>query len=481
MVLPKPTDKGYFKFPNLLVRPWLTLWCMVSTDLLALASATSLSVWGRLWFEGRLHPEFYFRLWPLLFIFLIIFALQGLYPGVTIGPADELRSIVIYTSLIYLFFGAIIFLFREGTLYSRGSFISAWLLSILFILLGRMFLRICFARKGWWGWPTIILGAGKTGKLVVKTLQQNAYLGLKPIAILDDDPQKRGEIYGVPILGDISLAPILARQLNLSYAIVSMPGVKAAELLPILEEYGQPFTHLLLIPDLFGVASLWVEAKDLAGVLGLEIRQKLLLPGPRISKFIIDYTLATFLSIGLLPLIFVIVLLIQIDSPGIIFYGHTRLGKNGKPFKAWKFRTMYSNADEILQNHLKTCPQDQIQWANNHKLKVDPRITPVGKFLRRTSLDELPQLWNVLRGEMSLVGPRPIVDREVAHYAEKIRLYTRVLPGITGLWQVSGRSNTTYEERVALDAYYVRNWSVWLDVYILLKTIWVVLQGDGAY
>jgi len=316
---------------------------------------------------------------------------------------------------------------------------------------------------------------------VVKTLQQNAYLGLKPIAVLDDDRQKRGEIYGVPILGDISLAPMLARQLNLSYAIVSMPGVKAAELLPILEEYGQPFTHLLLIPDLFGVASLWVEAKDLAGVLGLEIRQKLLLPGPRISKFIIDYTLATFLSIGLLPLIFVIVLLIQIDSPGIIFYGHTRLGKNGKPFKAWKFRTMFSNADEILQNHLKTCPQDQIQWANNHKLKIDPRITPVGKFLRRTSLDELPQLWNVLRGEMSLVGPRPIVDREVAHYAEKIRLYTRVLPGITGLWQVSGRSNTTYEERVALDAYYVRNWSVWLDVYILLKTIWVVLQGDGAY
>ncbi|MFM7614637.1 MAG: sugar transferase, partial [Synechococcales cyanobacterium] len=253
------------------------------------------------------------------------------------------------------------------------------------------------------------------------------YLGLKPIAVLDDDRQKRGEIYGVPILGDISLAPMLARQLNLSYAIVSMPGVKAAELLPILEEYGQPFTHLLLIPDLFGVASLWVEAKDLAGVLGLEIRQKLLLPGPRISKFIIDYTLATFLSIGLLPLIFVIVLLIQIDSPGIIFYGHTRLGKNGKPFKAWKFRTMFSNADEILQNHLKTCPQDQIQWANNHKLKIDPRITPVGKFLRRTSLDELPQLWNVLRGEMSLVGPRPIVDREVAHYAEKIRLYTRVL------------------------------------------------------
>lgn len=463
------------------VRPWPTLVLMVMMDFVALASAGSLGIWGRLWLGGTLRPEFYLRLWPILFVFLLIYAIQGLYPGVTIGPVDELRSITVSTTLVYFFLGAIIFLFREGILYSRGAFIAAWLLSILFVLLGRMLLRVLFARRSWWGVPTIVLGAGKTGELVVRTLQNHAHLGLKPIAVLDDDPQKRGTLHGIPILGDLSLAPLLARRLHLSYAIVAMPGVHADQLLPLLEQYGQTFPHLLIIPDLFGVASLWVDAKDLAGVLGLEIRQQLLLPGPRLMKWVVDLTIATLVSFALLPFIVAIAILIRLDSPGPIFYGHTRLGRRGKSFKAWKFRTMVRNADEVLEAYLQQNPQARTLWDENRKLKDDPRITRMGKILRRTSLDELPQLWNVFRREMSLVGPRPIVDAEIGHYAEKFRLYTRVLPGITGLWQVSGRSNTTYEERVALDAYYVRNWSVWLDLYILFKTIWVVLQGDGAY
>jgi lipopolysaccharide/colanic/teichoic acid biosynthesis glycosyltransferase len=142
---------------------------------------------------------------------------------------------------------------------------------------------------------------------------------------------------------------------------------------------------------------------------------------------------------------------------------------------------MVVNADHVLAEHLQKNALLQSEWENSHKLKFDPRITRVGRILRRTSLDELPQLWNVMRGEMSLVGPRPIVDDEIIHYADKFELYKRVPPGITGLWQVSGRSNVTYSERVNLDTYYVRNWSVWLDIYILLKTIWVVLIGDGAY
>jgi Undecaprenyl-phosphate galactose phosphotransferase WbaP len=301
------------------------------------------------------------------------------------------------------------------------------------------------------------------------------------VVILDDDPQKQGRLGGIPVLGELSLAPSLARQLNISYAIVAMPGVPPDRLLPLIEQYGQTFPHLLIIPDLFGFSSLWVEAKDLMGVLGLEIRQQLLLPGPRLTKFILEITIASLLSVLLLPLIAFLGLLIQLDSPGSIFYGHRRLGRGAKPFTAWKFRTMVGNADEVLQSYLAQHPEALTLWQETRKLKDDPRITRMGKFLRRTSLDELPQLWNVLRREMSLVGPRPIVEEEVNHYAEKFRLYTRVLPGITGLWQVSGRSNTTYEERVNLDAYYVRNWSVWLDLYILCKTLWVVLCGEGAY
>ena len=135
----------------------------------------------------------------------------------------------------------------------------------------------------------------------------------------------------------------------------------------------------------------------------------------------------------------------------------------------------------MLERYFEANPELRSQWAQDQKLRYDPRITRIGRFLRRTSLDELPQLWNVLRGDMSLVGPRPIVEEEIARYADKYSLYTKVLPGMTGLWQVSGRNNVTYEERVNLDAYYVRNWSVWLDVYILIRTIWVVVIGDGAY
>ncbi|MEM8604916.1 MAG: sugar transferase, partial [Cyanobacteria bacterium P01_H01_bin.121] len=145
------------------------------------------------------------------------------------------------------------------------------------------------------------------------------------------------------------------------------------------------------------------------------------------------------------------------------------------------FRTMVRHADRVLEDYLVRHPEERLTWLRSQKLKCDPRITTIGKFLRRTSLDELPQLLNVLCREMSLVGPRPIVDEEVAHYRDKFSLYVRVLPGITGLWQVSGRSDTTYEQRVSLDAYYVRNWSVWLDTYILIKTLWVVLEGKGAY
>jgi Undecaprenyl-phosphate galactose phosphotransferase WbaP len=282
-------------------------------------------------------------------------------------------------------------------------------------------------------------------------------------------------------LGELALAPNLAQSLQIPYAIVAMPGVPRDRLLPLIERYGRSFPHLLIIPDLFGISSLWVEPKDLTGVLGLEVRQQLLLPGPRFTKFLLETGIAIVFSLLMLPLIAIVAILIKLDSPGPIFYGHRRIGRGGRSFTAWKFRTMVRNSDQVLSLYLSDNPQAQALWAQDRKLKHDPRITRIGYFLRRSSLDELPQLWNVLCWEMSLVGPRPIVHDEVHHYEDKFDLYMRVLPGITGLWQVSGRNNTTYPERVNLDAYYVRNWSVWLDIYILLKTVWVVVRGDGAY
>jgi Undecaprenyl-phosphate galactose phosphotransferase WbaP len=458
-----------------------TIALMLGADLLALGLAGVISVYVRLVFNGQYHPSLYWQLWPVLGLFILAYATVGLYPGVAISPVDELRWTSLTTTLIYLVLAAAIFLRREGEVYSRGIFLMAWGLSLLMVLLGRALVRYWFAAKPWWGYPVMVLGAGKTGEMLIRTLKRRPGIGLKPVLVLDDDPAKHGFLHGVPVVGGVELAPGLARTRQLRYAIVAMPGVPRGKLLNLLERYGQTFTHLLIIPDLFGLSSLWVAARDLGGVLGLEVKQQLLLPGSRLAKFAIDLAATLIGGVLILPLVGLIALLVRLDSPGPIFYRQVRIGRDGQHFKAWKFRTMEQDAEVRLQHYLHQHPELQESWEREQKLKNDPRVTRVGRFLRHTSLDELPQLWNILKGEMSLVGPRPIIDEEVPRYGEKFSLYTKVTPGLTGLWQVSGRNNITYEERVNLDAYYVRNWSIWLDVYILIRTVWVVVSGEGAY
>jgi Undecaprenyl-phosphate galactose phosphotransferase WbaP len=458
-----------------------TVATMIGADLLGLVLAALISVYTRLFFDGQFQASLYLQLWPVLFFFILAYATVGLYPGVVLSPVDEFRWISVSTTLIYLVLGSVVFLRREGEVYSRGIFLMAWGLSIALVLLGRALVRYFLAAKPWWGYPVVVLGAGKTGEMVIRALKRRPGIGLKPVLVLDDDSQKHGYLLDIPVVGGVELAPLVARRRQIPYAIVAMPGVPRGRLLKLIERYGHTFAHLLVIPDLFGFSSLWVAAKDMGGILGLELRQQLLLPGPRLAKFLIDLITTLMGGILMLPLIGLIALLIRLDSPGPIFYGQTRIGYNGRPFKAWKFRSMVQDADRVLDNYLIRHPELKEAWEKDHKLRNDPRITSVGRFLRQTSLDELPQLWNILRGEMSLVGPRPIVDEEIWRYGEKFTLYTKVTPGLTGLWQVSGRNNLPYEERVNLDAYYVRNWSVWLDVYILVRTLWVVVSGEGAY
>lgn len=214
---------------------------------------------------------------------------------------------------------------------------------------------------------------------------------------------------------------------------------------------------------------------------GLKVEDALLMPGRRSVKRLLDIlvTLAALFVLG--PVLLIIALLVRATSAGPIVFGHTRIGYKGKLFKAWKFRTMVENADEVLKDYLAAHPELRQEWELNQKLKHDPRITRLGKILRKTSLDELPQLFNVLWGEMSLVGPRPIVNAEIVKYGSSFANYLRVVPGITGLWQISGRNNTTYAERLKYDSYYVHNWSPWLDYYILLRTVKTVLKCEGAY
>jgi Undecaprenyl-phosphate galactose phosphotransferase WbaP len=198
-------------------------------------------------------------------------------------------------------------------------------------------------------------------------------------------------------------------------------------------------------------------------------------------KRVTDLAIAVIGGILILPFLLIIALLILIDSPGPVLYRHLRLGMNGRHFYAYKFRSMVADSEERLEKLLKSDVEIEREWKSNHKLTRDPRITRIGKFLRKTSIDEFPQLINILKGEMALVGPRPIVDTEVEKYGEDYSRIFSIKPGLTGLWQVSGRSNTNYEERIAYDTFYLQSWSVWMDLWILFKTFGVVMRGKGAY
>jgi Undecaprenyl-phosphate galactose phosphotransferase WbaP len=265
-----------------------------------------------------------------------------------------------------------------------------------------------------------------------------------------------------------------------AYAVFAMPDVPHSELMAMVERYGANFSHVLVVPELTDFASLWVQPKSVGGMLGLELRQQAG-GGQPMAKRLLDLSLCLLGAAFILPLCAMIALLLRLDSRGRVLYGQKRIGHRGKIFTAWKFRSMVLDADRILEKCLSGNPVLRQEWERDHKLKNDPRVTRIGRFLRKTSLDELPQLWNVLVGDMSLVGPRPIVHQEIERYGASFQLYTRVKGGLTGLWQVSGRNNTTYDQRVQLDTFYVRNWSVWLDLCILFRTVAVVLFGHGAY
>ena len=260
-----------------------------------------------------------------------------------------------------------------------------------------------------------------------------------------------------------------------------MPDASSPRFVEDIDQYGLHFSRVLMIPNFNNFCSLWVDTKSVGGMLGLEVCHQALLPQRQWPKRILDLVLTLAAAPFVLPIIGAIALWIRLDSRGPVFYSQTRVGQDGREFRVWKFRSMVENADKILRESLAHDPSLREEWERDHKLKDDPRVTRSGVFLRRTSLDELPQLWNVVRGEMSLVGPRPIVNAEIPKYGNAFDLYTKAKGGLTGLWQVSGRNDTSYAERVTLDTYYVRNWSVWLDLYILFRTTETLLFRRGAY
>lgn len=450
------------------------------SDFAGLAVVFWLVIWSKYTLNPNLDLKFYLEVFPAVLIFLGVFFSQGLYPALLLHPAEEMRRVFHSVTAVFLVLVSTTFLRKSGADYSRYVFLLTWALATPTVLLGRNLMRMLLSGTSWWAVPAVVLGSGPAAQQVARSLK-NTRLGLRITGVLLENPVSSWDHDLPPVIGHLSDAPVISAQGFTRYAILAMPHLSQAEIRQIIQEHCRSFHRILIVTDLFGICCLGISPREIGGQLGLEIPQRLCFLIPKVMKRSLDIVVSTTLLFLLMPLFLLICIAIKVNSEGPIFFGHLRYGRDGKAFRALKFRTMVTNADRILDTHLRHHPELMIEWQRNHKLKNDPRITRVGRWLRRYSLDELPQLVNILKNDMSLVGPRPIVESEIPRYANSYDLYTRVPPGLTGLWQVSGRNNTTYRERVAFDEYYIRNWSIWMDIYILARTFQAVLHADGAY
>jgi len=331
--------------------------------------------------------------------------------------------------------------------------------------------------------PIILIGAGLTAERLINFWQEDLGYRYKIVGLIDDKPVSKTLPKNFPLLGGFNDARSIIRAAQVKTVIIAAPGLGKDKLQALITKIQPYVKNISFIPNLIGTPMSSAEVSILFNekILMLNLRNNLSRPYNRAIKRIFDLTLTICGGLMISPVLLVIAILVGIDNRGRIIFAHKRVGAAGKKFPCYKFQTMIPNAEEKLKEYLAENPAAKREWEETFKLTDDPRVTKLGKFLRRTSLDELPQLWNVIRGEMSLVGPRPIVQAEVERYGKNIREYYMVPPGITGMWQVSGRSDTTYPERVAMDTWYVRNWSVWIDIMYLFKTVKAVLQSKGAY
>lgn len=356
---------------------------------------------------------------------------------------------------------------------SRLWLVNTWLITALTIPFGRAVARRILDRRGLWRIPSLVVGTGDLAVHVRNAFTADSAMGYEVIDVVDpflmQSPQT-GRVWAD-----------LCEKRGARFVILALSAEEMIAYGDLLSDLVRERLPFAVIPSLGGLPILGFDQLSFIGrdFMLLVARNNLGQPLRRLVKLVFDLVVASLLVLICLPLFLLFALLISRDG-GPVLFRHRRVGRNGRPFDCLKFRTMVPDAQQILERHLAESPAAAAEWEQNFKLRNDPRITPIGRFLRSTSLDEVPQLLNVLRGEMSLVGPRPVTQQELSYYGRDVMFYLETRPGITGLWQVSGRSDTSYEQRVMFDTWYAKNWSLWQDIAILAKTVPVVFGRDGA-
>ncbi|MBC7236505.1 MAG: sugar transferase, partial [Chloroflexi bacterium] len=470
-------------------RPATTLalvMALVLTDLLAI----SCGLWGA--YLIRFHSgipifdqvEPIFPIYRSIFIYLpfvslLIFICFGLYNFGSIFGGTEEYSKIFYASTCTMMIMIVAGFINTKLIIARGWLLTAWIATIFSVTLGRFLLRrfvYALRRRGHLVKNAIVVGANEEALAIAEQLAASPTAGLRLVGFLDNERPLNTELRAglPPVMGSIDDLERLVRYKEVREIILVSSAISREQLLEIFQRFGtSKDVSIRLTSGLYEIITTGVRVKEFGYVPLLSIDQVRLTGLDAFLKACLDYSIALVGLILATPLLLLIALLVKISSPGPVLYRRRVLGLGGETFDAYKFRTMVVNADELLAQN----PVWKQEYEQNFKLRNDPRVTRIGAILRKASLDELPQLLNVLRGEMSLVGPRMITPEEHKRYHKWGMNLLTVKPGITGLWQVSGRADIPYQERVLLDMHYIRNYSIWMDIRLLLQTVKVVLKN----
>jgi exopolysaccharide biosynthesis polyprenyl glycosylphosphotransferase len=415
-------------------------------------------------------------------VFIVIFTMVGLYNRRNLLGGTREYSLVFSGTTIAMFINICVgFLFPDEMVLARGWVVLTWLLSSILISAGRFIIRRIIYRLRYSGLfqnPTIIVGSNTEASLVTEQLLNAKTSGLKVVGYINCGNFSSGIPENLTCFGQLEDLQIAIRTFRIPVVILISSALSRDQVVDIFRKFGtSKNVDLRMSTGLFEIITTGLEVKE-DGMVPLVAINNVRLTGiDQIFKLILDYCIVIPAAIILMPFFFIVGILIKIDSPGPVIHFRRVMGVNGRQFNAYKFRTMYINGDEILSSH----PELIDEYQSAFKLKSDPRVTRLGKFLRKTSIDELPQIFNIIKNQMSVVGPRMICPDELEKYDQwDINLLT-VKPGLTGLSQIRGRANLSYEKRVQFDMYYIRNWTIWMDLQIILQTIPAVIFRRGAY
>jgi Undecaprenyl-phosphate galactose phosphotransferase WbaP len=415
-------------------------------------------------------------------IYLCLIAYEGLYSKrlplwQKIEKISKISFFATVLTAVLLYFGQV------ANFFPRFFWALSFVTCTILLIIERYFMKHLLVAAGLWKKPVLLIGAGRSAELLTTAFEEDSHIGYEVIGVFDDN-HLRPLLRDYQYLGGLANLETVVRESKIRDALIAIPGLAREKLLDIVYRIQPYVKNISVVPDLFGLPLTNVEVNTYfrQKTVTLTLCNNLLNIGNRLVKRGSDLAVGIIFFLLAFPVMLVITVLVKLDSPGPVFHNARRIGQKGKEFICYKFRTMYVNGDTILAEYFAQNPEAREEWRRFAKLKNgDPRVTRVGKLLRKFSFDELPQFINVLIGNMSLVGPRPYLPREKEQMSYFFDTIVEAKPGITGFWQVSGRNDVEFTGRLELDAWYVRNWSFWLDITMLLKTVKVVYGKMGAY